>query len=175
MELERWAVQRGLPPALALPGTPRVLFCAAAQERNRERMLQEKGSDGATRLARAFQKCVLIHEHFHAVLENALDGVGEPARGPRFPEAWNAATPLNESLAVWMELHAAREDAEMADLVRAYMKQGEYPHWPYAGGEWVETVYQEGGVEAVRALISRLRDDPAAARENTDCARGAAG
>jgi hypothetical protein len=73
MELERWTVLRGLPPALAFPGSAKVLFCAPAQDRNRETLRNDNGDDAAMRLARSFQKCVLVHEHFHAILESGLD------------------------------------------------------------------------------------------------------
>ena len=56
-----------------------------------------------------------------------------------------------------------RGNAEMEELVWSYMKRDEHPDWPYAGAEWVEEVYQEHGLDGVRAIISGLRDDPEAA------------
>ena len=166
LELQRWTVQNGLPPALALPGIAKVLFCLAAQEQSLVALRKHKSHKAAGHSARAFQRCVLVHEHFHAIVENGLDERGELARGSQFTDAWATAMPLNESLAVWMEFHSIRDNPELSEIVRAYMNQGKYPEWPYAGGERVEQLYKEGGLEAVRRLVSALRNDPETARRS---------
>jgi hypothetical protein len=169
-DLERWAVQRGLAPAMALAGVPKVLYCLSTRERENE---LRRDSDKAG-LERGFQKCVLIHEHFHALLETGLDEHGARATGPGFRTEWAKATPLNESLAVWMELHYVRGDAAQTSIVEAYMANGPYPDWPYAGAARVEQVFQRDDVDGVRALIRSLRTDPAAAQRHFDSLDSAA-
>jgi hypothetical protein len=85
------------------------------------------------------------------------------AAGATFHAEWAAATSLNESLAVWMELHSVRGDPALTDLVQAYIRNGPYPEWSYAGAARVEALYEREGPDAVRALVRSLRDDPVAA------------
>ena len=79
---------------------------------------------------------------------------------------------LNESLAVWMELHYARDDEDLREIVMRYSGAGQYPGWPYAGAFEIEAQYQARGVEAVREWIERLRNDPAGAVSAFDLAVG---
>lgn len=175
-QLKHWALARQTPTELTLPQTARVLFCLSAYERM-ARQLQGEAMHPASsqRLARAFQRSVLIHEHFHAILETGLDDGQRMAAGPAHPDIWQAATGLNESLAVWMELHAAREDPELARLVWEYIRAGDYPAWPYRGAERVEAIYQEQGLDGVRQLILSLRKDPEAAHKGFDTMQKAGG
>jgi hypothetical protein len=159
--LAAWASRRGIPPQAILPDTPRVLFRTTSPS--------DRADDSGCR--RLLERCTLVHEHFHAVVETGLDARFRPARGPRDdPEGWEQATALNESLATWMEVqflrrHAASlgepEEVEAAQsAVWAYVRDGDYPNWPYRGAEAVEGLYSKGGIEAVRELVLRLRNDP---------------
>jgi hypothetical protein len=159
--LAAWASRRGIPPQVVLPDTPRVVFRATALS----------GADDNVGRRRLLERCTLVHEYFHAVVETGLDARFRPARGPRDdPESWERATALNESLAAWMEVqflrrHAASlgtpEEVEAAQsAVWAYVRAGDYPNWPYRGAEAVEALHSNGGIEAVRDLVLRLREDP---------------
>jgi hypothetical protein len=167
--LKRWAFDRGVPTELTFPQSARVLFCLMAQERfqkETEKVLADRRV--ALRMARDFQRSVLIHEHFHAVLETGLDEKRSSATGVKFEETWRAASPLNESLAAWMELHNARQNRELMELVWGYIRAGSYPQWPYHGAEKIETLYQKKGSDAVRDLIHSLRKDPESAQAAFD-------
>lgn len=163
--LDSWALTNGIPAELTLPHNSRVLFCLNSIDRFRSAMEQSGQSRrDAMRLARDFQRCVLIHEHFHAILETGLDSSGATARGPRFGNSWNAAVHLNESLAAWMEFHYSRSNQELHEIVRAYIFAGEYPAWPYRGAEKLEIMFQSQGLAAIRAQIAAIRDDPESAQ-----------
>lgn len=167
--LKRWAFDRGVPTELTFPQSSRVLFCLLAQERfekETERVLADRRI--ARQMACDFQRSVLIHEHFHAILETGLDEKRSPANGVKFDEAWREASPLNESLAAWMELHNARQNHDLMKLVWSYIQAGTYPQWPYRGAEKVETLFQEKGMSAVRDLIRSLRRDPESAQAAFD-------
>jgi hypothetical protein len=167
--LYRWAAEQGITQSLTLPGAARVLYCLGARERVEEKLRQESGGHvSAERLAAMFQRCVLVHEHFHAVLETGLDAAGELPLSATDSDVWAKTSSLNESLAAWMELHCVRGDAEMERLVWDYIRSGQYPHWPYAGAERIEESYQQGNLHAVREWITRLRSDPEATQADFD-------
>jgi hypothetical protein len=163
--LKRWAFKQGITTELTLSNTPRVLFCLDAHERFEKKLERESVErQKSTRLARDFQRSVLVHEHFHAILETGLDDKRSSASGPKFKQQWNAASCLNESLAVWMELHAARQNQELMGLIWDYIRADSYPRWPYGGAEKIEEIYQQQGIEAVRELIVSIRNDPETAQ-----------
>jgi hypothetical protein len=167
--LKRWAFDRGVPTELTFPQSARVLFCLMAQERfekETEKVLADRRI--AHQMVRSFQRSVLIHEHFHAILETGLDEKRSSANGAKFDEAWRVASPLNESLAVWMELHNARQNPDLMELVWSYIRAGTYPQWPYRGAEKIETLYQKQGIGIVLDLIRSLRRDPESAQAEFD-------
>ncbi len=164
--LQQWALKRGVPTRFTLSQSPRVLLCLDARQRFEEQLAHEHLND-QTELARLFQCCILIHEHFHATLAIGLDSDRALAAGAQ-SASWQAALPLNESLAVWMELHFARENPKLRDLVLSYIQAGAYPDWPYRGAEYIEDLYQEKGLEAVRELIAEMRQHPEAAQAKLD-------
>lgn len=162
--LQRWALERNIIPALTLPAAPRILLSADAQRRFEERVRSHTpaGIDHHA-LAVSFRRAVLVHEHFHAAVQTGLDADGTAALGVDARDAWAEAMPLNESLAVWLELHLARDDLVLSELVWGYIRGGSYPAWPYRGAEWIEDRFQVRGMDAVRSLIARLRNDPRSA------------
>jgi hypothetical protein len=168
--LESWAVGHQLRSELALPDTDRVLYCVGSAERF-EQGLREKSAGATAVLVRGFQRSVLVHEHFHAALETGRDLDGASPRGPSFPEAWNKASNLNESLAAWMELHLARGDADLTSLVWSYIDSGTYPDWPYAGARVLEAQYQSQGLRAIQEHVNALRADPETAQAVFDTRR----
>lgn len=171
-QLKRWAFDRGIPTELTFPQNSRVLFCLRALEKF-EKTLEETSTERqkVQQMARQFQCSVLIHEHFHAILETGLDDKSSTATGVGFQEAWRSASQLNESLAVWMELHAARQNSELTRLVWSYIRAGSYPEWPYRGAESIEAMYQQQGIDAIRDLMRSLRRDPETAKAAFDSIR----
>jgi len=167
--LKHWAFDRHIPTELTLPETPRTLFCVEALDRLQHRLRQEGlEPSAAARLARAFQRSVLMHEHFHAILETGLDQDGHQAAGAALRDHWTKALALNESLAAWMELHAARGNAELSGIVDAFIHAGKYPEWPYRGASVVEAQFAKRGIDAVRELVGGLRLDPVTAQKAFD-------
>lgn len=167
--LKHWAFERGIATELTLSNTPRVLFSLDAQERFEEKLQREVERQKSSRLAREFQRSVLVHEHFHAILETGLDEKRSSAPSSKFKkEAWQTAFCLNESLAVWMELHAARQNQELMALIWDYIRADSYPNWPYRGAEKVEEIYQQEGIEGLRELIANIRKDPESAQAYFD-------
>lgn len=162
-QLFQWAADRGVPRELTLPGQARVLLCLDALPRA-VRAFQKQGSAAASDLARTLQRLVLVHEHAHAVFETGLDEQRRTAPGPGFPDAWDKANALNESLAVWMELEAVRGQAGYEKWVWDYIRGGEYPAWPYRGAEKVERHAAQHKLPRVRELLYGLRRDPLAAQ-----------
>jgi hypothetical protein len=158
----------GRPSELALPGSPRVLLCLGAQRRY-EAILQEQRTDlpASRALGRAFRRSVLIHEHFHAIIETGLDQ-SSTGTTPYLNDNQNSASRLNEAIAAWMEFHAARSNDELSGLVWEYIHAGHYPQWPYRGAAHIETIFQRQGIAGVRKWIYRLRAEPAAAQEDFD-------
>jgi hypothetical protein len=146
-----------------------VLLSLDAQSKFVEQLEQEVGEElDQLELAALFQRCVIIHEPFHALLEIGLDSHRTTAVGAQFGEAWRVALGLNESLAAWMEFHFAREKPDLMDVVQAYIHAGQYPNWPYRGAEYIESLYQERGIEAIRELIANLRQDPKSTQAQFD-------
>ena len=166
--LLRWVLSIRRPSELALPDSPRVLLCLGAQRRY-ETMLQQQQADlwAVHALGRAFRRSVLIHEHFHAIIETGLDQTGTDETG-RLDGDLSSASRLNEALAAWMEFHATRGDAELNGLVWEYIHAGHYPQWPYRGAEHIETIFQQQGITGVRNWIHRLRAEPTAAQSDFD-------
>ena len=110
---------------------------------------------------------VLVHEHFHAIVETGIDASGEAVKD-RSSGGLHSALRLNESLAVWAELHFVRGDPTMEQLVWDYIGAGPYPDWPYAAARRVEALYNSRGLEAVRELITQLRHAPELAQQDFD-------
>jgi hypothetical protein len=172
-ELCRWAQRNGVAANLTQPESPRVLFCLGPRERFERKLALEPGLKSTpTAVAARFQTAVLIHEHFHAIVETGHGSQPTFFNKPSFRQALKEASRLNESLAVWMELHYARDDEDLRGIVLRYMSAGHYPHWPYAGAAEIEAQYQERGVEVVREWIERLRNDPVGAVSAFDLAVG---
>lgn len=166
--LLRWVLSIRRPAELALPGFPRVLLCLGAQQRYETMLQQQQANQAAIRaLGRAFRRSVLIHEHFHAIIETGLDQSGT-SKTRRLDGDPSSASRLNEALAAWMELHASRDDTELNRLVWEYIHAGHYPQWPYRGAAYIEAVFQQKGITGVRNWIQRLRAEPAAAQADFD-------
>jgi phage FluMu protein gp41 len=164
------AVERfGWPNRASLPGQDKVLVCLNALRRA-ENQFGVQGLDAAkvSSLVRRLGLSVLVHEHFHSAVARGLDGNGHPALGFERNTEWGKADALNEAFAVWCELHFFRHDSEMATEIEAYISSGEYPEWPYRGGEKIEELFLQGGIPAIRGWLRHLRDDPADAQRDFD-------
>lgn len=156
-KLRCWARGLGTPPDFTLPGVSRVLLCLNALDRFRETLRQRKRP---VTDASKIQRSVMIHEHFHAILACGLNGDGRLPQGPRIREAWDKASPVNESLAAWMQLHDSRDKPEIWEHIIAYISMGMYPEWPYAGALVLEKVYQDNGLSEIQKWVHDLRNDP---------------
>ncbi|MET3973177.1 VWA domain-containing protein [Bradyrhizobium sp. S3.9.1] len=141
---------------LMLPNTDRVLLCGDALDDFRAVLTKEQDQN----VARLFLRSILVHEHFHAFLETAPMVDRNPPAGPTFLDQWNAAKPVNEALAAWMQVHMARDNQQLSSMIGQYVSAGAYPEWPYAGAETIENVYQKDGIEEIRSLIGKLRTNP---------------
>lgn len=164
------AVRRlGWPARASLPVQDKVLICVSAMRRA-EDDLRDQGIDAAesASFCRRLALSVLVHEHFHSALARGLDADGQPALGYERSAEWTKADALNEAFAVWCELHFFRHDSKMTAEIEAYMASGDYPQWPYRGGEKIEQIFQKGGLPAVRGWLRHLRDDPANAQLDFD-------
>lgn len=169
VQLLSWATQNEVLQQAVLPEVARVLYCNGPSTVNLA---------GPAQRSRALRQCVLLHEHFHAILETGLSVNGKTATGSTDAAAWSRATPLNESLAAWMEWHfvrqhgdliASREEKdEVLKSLWAYVCCGDYPVWPYRGAERIEAIYTETGIDAVRSLIHRLRANPVSTQAEFD-------
>jgi hypothetical protein len=159
----------GLPIAMALHGTTKVLICKNAIDRLREGLTKAGESpDTAETRMRGLVRKLLAHEHLHAALAHGLDRRGQIARGARDASDWTKGSALNESLAAWIEIHSTRNDPWLLGRAWEYVNAGKYPLWPYAGAEVVERAYCESGLAAVRSLVESLRSDPQSAQEDFD-------
>ena len=157
-QLQTWAINNGIKQQSILPSTSRVLFNTT------------KVADNPV-----LQQCVLVHEHFHAILETGLSQAGLKGLGTHDVEAWHRVLPLNESLAVWMEWHflekyghlagTAEEILEAKEIIEEYINSGEYPAWPYNGAVALKKIFQAKGIAVIRAILDRLRDEPGKAME----------
>jgi hypothetical protein len=170
--LGEWAVRNHIMPQVGLPGVPRVLFCARPVAATAQKR------DGSVIEPQLFSLAVLVHEHFHALVETAAGSNGLPPSKAIQLNDWSEASPVNEALAVWMECHIFRQlgpmicTPEQADAAQAavwaYVRSGPYPGWPYRGAEQVEALYRREGIGGVRRLIHQLREDPASVRHGFD-------
>lgn len=152
-----------LPHPVTLPGCHRVLLCVEALD---DFAKQVAANGRGLNAARLFIRSIVVHEHFHAFVQTAPDANGVPPRGPGFGKHWKDASTVNEALAVWMQLHMARDKPDLLQLVQDYIAYGDFPEWPYAGAAYVEDIFRSDGLEGVRELANLLRSDPprAAAR-----------
>lgn len=165
----RFMADQRWPAGAALPGQHKVLLCVSAIDRFAEGLVQAGlPRDEADEMARRFSVSVLVHEHFHAAVATGLDAGGRGALGADHPDRWVRGSALNEALAVWCERHFFRGDDRMLKLIDDYISDGEYPAWPYRGGETVESFHAAGGTPAVRAWMRFLRDDPENAQQKFD-------
>ncbi len=166
-DLLSWATRQEIPQQSVLPATSRVLYCTRPG-RSQERL----------RVRRLLRMCVLLHEHFHAIIEtgSSWDVIGTP--GLADASRLSSAIALNESLAVWVEWHYVRQHGglrnsacdvdEVKRALWAYIRCGDYPNWPYRGAERIESMYSRDGIGSVRSLIYRLRADPVSAQHDFD-------
>ena len=124
----------GTKPRLAqatLPSTARVLFCMQAFSAFDSYLSPELAR-------RILTRCVLVHEHFHAIMETGVTSDGSISRGLSQRNAWDGATPLHEALGAWMELYYVRRHAgslgtedtvtAVQEALWAYIRSGPYPH-----------------------------------------------
>jgi hypothetical protein len=156
-KMRHWALDVGIPPDFTLPGVSRVLLCLNTLDRFRETLKQRnKPMFDASKM----QRSVMIHEHFHAIVAGGLNPDGHLPQGSRIPKSWNKASPVNESLAAWMQLHDSRDKPEIWEHILAYISMGRYPEWPYAGAIVLEKIYQEKGLSEIQKWIHNLRNDP---------------
>jgi hypothetical protein len=102
--LEQLARTTGLPDAMLLPGTNKVLLAADAVN-DLAAELTAAGETDASRRSADLLRLVLVHEHFHGVLAAGLDSQGQTAPAARRPDQWARGAAVNESLAAWSELH----------------------------------------------------------------------
>ena len=155
-------------PSLA-EGTPAVLVCADAFQRLRT-SLGACGHDdlAARRNAARFLFATLVHEHFHAVVATGVDRDGHAPSMARDHHRWSAGRALNESLAAWAQLHAARDEPDLFRECTEYIEGGAYPEWPYRGAQTIERQFQDHGLGAVKSLVSLLRTDPEIAQRHFD-------
>ncbi len=156
-KLRLWALDVGTPPEFTLPGVSRVLLCLNALDHFRETLRQR---NRPVTDASKIQRSLMIHEHFHAIVACGVNPDGRLPQGPRIRESWNKASPVNESLATWMQLHDSRDKPEIWEHVMAYISMGEYPEWPYAGAMVLEKVYQAKGLLEIQKWVQNLRNDP---------------
>ena len=168
-QIETSLVKAGWHPNAAIPGQDKILVCLHALERAIDDMKRTGLSPAlADEVAHRLSAAVLVHEHFHSALSHGLDRQGRVSLGSSQAREWDAAAPLNESLAAWTEQHYFRDDPDMKARIGAYIRSGEYPNWPYRGAELIEREYADGGVPAVRAWMQHLRDDPGNAQSEFD-------
>ena len=167
-----WPTRCRYPTRVTFPGSHRVLLCADALDD----LATLVSADGrGLNAARLFVRSVVVHEHFHAFIQTAPDTNGAPPPGPSFAKLWKDASTVNEALAVWMQLHMARDKPELLRLVQDYIAFGDFPEWPYAGAAYVEHIFRSDGLKGVRELVGLLRlDSPRAAARLSVLARGKA-
>lgn len=153
--LAAWAATNGISEPLTFPGSDRILLCLEDIRRH----IQEIDDADARSM---FRRSVLIHEFLHATIWSA---VGPDERRQRaLREARNA----EESLAVWLELDAARNYPAMRDLVEKYISSGTYPQWPYAGTSTLESKFVSGGRHAIQSFVRDLIDNPKTLQHTLD-------
>jgi hypothetical protein len=74
---------------------------------------------------------VLLHEHFHAIVNEGIPERLSPANH-------SAEKAVEESLAEWVELDFFRHDPLMYQWITAHASSGVFPTWPYAGALKIE-------------------------------------
>jgi len=166
-QFEATLTKFGWPKKAGLDGHAKVLICSGAIERIKQ-MLADSDETKTRDLARRIALAVLVHEHFHAAVAMAIDRDGRLPVGTQRRDDWQEGGALNEALAVWAERHFFRIDSEMSSHIKAYIKSGNYPNWPYRGADFLEEVFRNEGLPAVRSWIKYLRDDPANAQKDFD-------
>ncbi|GAA0947127.1 hypothetical protein GCM10009558_062660 [Virgisporangium aurantiacum] len=163
----RGAADQGV-PRFVVPAGPAILICADAFERVTTSLTDAGMARDAVRThTNGLLGCTVVHEHLHAAVATGLDrdGYAAPAAALSRSQAWQC---VNEALAAWAQSHFVRSDQALYDACSAYIRYGEYPDWPYRGAEAVERMYQQDGLQAVRALVAQLRADPEGARRRLD-------
>ena len=150
-------------------GTPAVLVCSNAFQRL-QTSLRAQGQDdfAASRNAARFLFTTLVHEHFHAALATGIDRDGHAPSTAGDRHRWSAATALNESLAAWAQMDAARDEPDLFRNCADYIATGEYPEWPYRGAQTLEREFQDHGLGSIKSLVSLLRTDPEIAQRHFD-------
>ena len=163
-KLHEWAEKNRVQFGLTLPSMPRVFLLRRMEHVAEKRFQEEVGTlDELTLAARSFQTSILVHEHFHGILEHGIDADRRNAAGFNLTDSSNQAFLLNEALAAWMQLHHSRDSQLNSQFVWRYIRAGKFPKWPYRGAEVIEKLYAEEGIESVRDLIRRIRRDPESA------------
>jgi len=142
-----WAAMNGVQEALTFPGSDRVLLCLEAIRRSIQ------GIDDAD-VRQMIRRSVLIHELLHATISSAVGP--DEARQAALREARN----VEESLAVWLELDAARDCPSMRKMIDAYVSSGTYPDWPYAGTPTIESKFLAGGRTEIQSFVDQLIANP---------------
>jgi hypothetical protein len=142
-----WAAMNGVPEALTFPGSDRILLCLEAIRRSSQRI-----DDADVR--QVVRRLVLIHELLHATISSAV-GPDETRQA-----ALREARSVEESLAVWLELDAARDCPPMRNVVNEYISSGTYPEWPYAGAPAIESKFLRGGRSEIQSFVRQLIDNP---------------
>jgi hypothetical protein len=168
-KFEGTLIKYGWPKQAGIPGQGKILICAEATEKIKELLINSGIVDArATDLAHRIALAVLIHEQFHSAVATAIGPDGRPPLGTQQWDSWQEGRALNEALATWAERHFFRKDPEMSEYIGAYINSGVYPAWPYSGANFIEEIYQNGGLPAVRGWIQYLRDDPMNAQREFD-------
>src|ERR1700730_10118682 len=120
----------------------------------------DRRTSRARRNAARFLFTTLVHEHFHAALATGVDRDGHAPSTAGDHRRWSAGTALNESLATWAQLDAARDEPDLFRDCAEYIATGEYPEWPYRGAQTLERQFQDHGLGSIKSLVSLLRTDP---------------
>jgi hypothetical protein len=146
-QFEKTLIKYGWPKQAGLPGQGKILVCIDAVKRIKEKLYNSSSNEYRDIvLAHRIALAVLVHEHFHAAIATALDYDGRPPLGSQRLDYWQKGIALNEALATWAERHFFRHDLEMSEHIENYVRSGVYPSWPYSGAEYIERIYQSGGI-----------------------------
>ncbi len=154
-DLVAWAEANGVPHALTLPGSDRILLCMEPI-----RQAIEKLDDAGAR--RMVRRCVLIHEFLHATIWATARS--DENRQAQLREARN----VEEAVAVWLELDLSRDYQPMREVVEKYISAGQYSEWPYAGATVLEAKFVSGGRSAIQSFVQGLIDNPVAVQRTFD-------
>jgi hypothetical protein len=147
------ASAHGVPQALTLPGTARVLLCSEA-------LRTEEGD--RPEVTAGLRRCTIVHEQFHAAIATS-SGSGAALAIDMEAAPWVKAA--EEAMAAWVELEFARRRANSGtvDAVIEYVRSGDWPSWYYRGAEIVERAYSSEGTEGVKAMLRAMLVDPVSA------------